>query len=490
MKQIHSLVEYGFRRAIITLAAVVCTLLPATSVLFINIAINDIRGNLGITLDKATWAITAYTLAGIMIMPFNSRLYQRLGRRNYFTIAILLFTVASFFCGNATGLYELVIFRFLQGLGGGAMLVLSQAILAESWPTEKRVVSQAFFLLGLMLAPALMPLGGHIVDYYSWPFIFFINIPIGFIAALLIFLTVRNESAQEITDLRSTLLLTTGIVALYFASLSVQAESWLNAIVLFITGLAGVVLYIRRMSLFSSRDLSTGLILTFIVSLAIAGSSVMSIPVPGIRIPQPNISLWWAIKILIPIIAIVVAIIEKGKIPVKYLVAAGLLLFAVYCFLAYAIVSADTHIIDTFWLLLINNVAVVLLSVSVVTLTLSKLEDVKFGKGAALYNIMRQLGMAFGFALLSMHAHNKSEMKRMDIAKLAETMDPKVKQNIARIMAEKGMDTSMIDYKVHAFMQVSNGPVAVKYSPYGFILVVGSVCVVGMLVISFVRGGN
>ena len=119
----NSLVEFGFRRVIITVTAVFCALLEIVDNTIVNVALNDMRGSLGATLNEISWVITAYSLANVIIVPMTSWLSQQFGRRNYFAASILLFTACSFLCGNAHSLWELIIFRFLQGLGGGALLV-------------------------------------------------------------------------------------------------------------------------------------------------------------------------------------------------------------------------------------------------------------------------------------------------------------------------------------------------------------------------------
>src|SRR6202161_303165 len=141
----ESLVEYGPRRVIITITAIFCALLEIVDSTIVNVALNDMRGNLGATLTEVGWVITAYAIGNVIIVPMTSWLSQQFGRRNYFAASIMIFTVCSFLCGNATGIWELVTFRFLQGLGGGALLVTSQTIITESWPAEKRAMAQAIY---------------------------------------------------------------------------------------------------------------------------------------------------------------------------------------------------------------------------------------------------------------------------------------------------------------------------------------------------------
>src|SRR3954464_5835265 len=119
----ESLVEYGPRRVIITLTAIICALLEIVDSTIVNVALNDMRGNLGATLTEIGWVITAYAIGNVIIVPMTSWLSQQFGRRNYFAASIAIFTVFCVVCGNATNIWELVIFRFMQGIGGGALLV-------------------------------------------------------------------------------------------------------------------------------------------------------------------------------------------------------------------------------------------------------------------------------------------------------------------------------------------------------------------------------
>src|SRR3954468_20370507 len=198
MQQANSLVEYGARRVIITITAITCALLEIVDTTIVNVALNDMRGNLGATMSEVAWVITAYAIGNVIIVPMTSWLSQQFGRRNYFAASIILFTICSYLCGNANGIWELVLFRFLQGIGGGALLVTSQTIITESYPVEKRGMAQAIYGLGVIIGPTLgPPLGGYIVDHFSWPYIFYINIPIGVIATLLTMQFVRSPKYAE-----------------------------------------------------------------------------------------------------------------------------------------------------------------------------------------------------------------------------------------------------------------------------------------------------
>src|SRR6476619_7990983 len=221
----ESLVEYGPRRVIVTITAIFCALLEIVDTTIVNVALPKMRGNLGATLPEIGWVITAYAIGNVIIVPMTSWLSRQFGRRNYFAASIMMFTVFSFLCGNATGIWELVIFRFLQGLGGGALLVTSQTVITESYPIEKRGMAQALYGLGVIIGPTLgPPLGGYIIDHYSWPYIFYINIPLGVIATLLTLQFVRSHKYGEKSLAKNVDWLGIGLLALAVGSLQYVLE--------------------------------------------------------------------------------------------------------------------------------------------------------------------------------------------------------------------------------------------------------------------------
>src|SRR3984893_4259367 len=368
-----SLVEYGARRVIITITAILCALLEIVDTTIVNVALNDMKGNLGATLNEIGWVITAYAIGNVIIVPMTSWLSAQFGRRNYFAASIIIFTVFSFLCGNATGIWQLVFFRFMQGIGGGALLVTSQTIITESYPPEKRGMAQAIYGLGIIIGPTLgPPLGGYIVEHFSWPYIFYINIPIGTIATLLTLQFVRNsnygtKSATADIDWLGIALLAASVGSLQYVLEKGQDDDWFSNkfIVLFsIIAFLGAFFFIWREMTFrnpivnlrvlKNGNLRIGTGLTFLLGFGLYGSTFI-IPV----YTQSTLG-WTAFQsgmLLVPaaittafLMPVIGIILSKG-VPQQFLVSMGMLIFAIFCFWGFSILTNSTPEENFFWML-------------------------------------------------------------------------------------------------------------------------------------------
>ncbi|DAB01617.1 TPA: EmrB/QacA family drug resistance transporter [Candidatus Gastranaerophilales bacterium HUM_12] len=169
--------------AIPTLLAVFIYVIDGT---IANVALPHMAGSFSATRDESMWILTSYLIASGIIIPSVDFFSKFFGRKNFYIISIMMFTIASMLCGMARNLGEMVIFRVLQGAGGGGIVPISQALMMESFPKEKRGTAMAVFGMGVIIAPIVGPvLGGWITDNWSWPWIFFINVPFGCLAAIL-----------------------------------------------------------------------------------------------------------------------------------------------------------------------------------------------------------------------------------------------------------------------------------------------------------------
>ncbi len=453
MQQQNLLVEYGARRTIITITAILCALLEIVDTTIVNVALNDMRGNLGATLTEVGWVITAYAIGNVIIVPMTSWLSQQFGRRNYFAASIILFTVCSYLCGNATGIWELVAFRFIQGLGGGALLVTSQTIITESYPPEKRGMAQAIYGLGVIIGPTLgPPLGGYIVDHFSWPYIFYINIPIGVVATLLTLQFVRSPTfgakklASEI-DWLGIAFLAIAVGSLQYVLERGHEEDWFNSstiIFLAVTAVLGLYFFIWReltaehpiveLRVLKNGNLRVGTILSFIMGFGLYGSTFI-IPL------YTQATLGWTAQqsgaLMIPaalttafMMPIIGQLLQKG-VPQQYLVAGGMLVFFGFTFWGYKILTPATSADNFFWMLILRGIGMGMLFIPITTLSLSTLKGQQIGQGAAFTGMMRQLGGSFGIAAITTYMSRQNIVHRSALVNHLDVNNLNVQQRVA-----------------------------------------------------------
>lgn len=447
-----SLVEYGFRRVIITITAILCALLEIVDTTIVNVALNDMRGSLGATLNDIAWVITAYAIANVIVIPMTSWLSKQFGRRNYFAASIVIFTISSFLCGNATNIWELVAFRFIQGLGGGALLVTAQTIITESYPIEKRGMAQAIYGMGVIVGPTLgPPLGGFLVDNFSWPYIFYINIPIGIAATILTIIFVRSPkygeklSANQV-DWWGILLLASFIGSLQYILEHGQQDDWFEdttIVILSVVTLFGLIGFIWRelvyefpivnLRVLKDTNLRTGTIMTFILGFGLFGSTFI------IPIYTQSILGWTATDaglLLIPssittglMMPIIGKLLERG-VSQKYMVAAGFSIFFLYSFWMYKLITPDTSGDAMFWPLVVRGIGLGLLFVPITTLSLSTLKGKDIGEGAAFTGMMRQLGGSFGIAIITTVISRISQQHRVNLLPNINEVSLQVQQRL------------------------------------------------------------
>ena len=172
---------------LVAITVMLPTLIQIVDTSVVNVALDHIRGSLSAGIDESTWAITSYLASNAIIIPMTGWLSRLFGRKRYLLFSIFLFTISSFLCGIAWNIQSLVVFRVIQGVGGGGLQPVSQAILLETFPPQQHGTAMAIFGMGTMFGPIIGPLlGGWITDNWSWHWIFFVNIPIGIISILMV----------------------------------------------------------------------------------------------------------------------------------------------------------------------------------------------------------------------------------------------------------------------------------------------------------------
>src|SRR5689334_16592648 len=237
--------EGAEHRYIIAFAVVLAAVMQVIDSSIVNVALPDMMGNLGASLDEIAWVSTGYILASVIVIPLTGWLGSMFGRKRYFVGSIILFTLSSFFCGASHSLGTLVFWRIVQGIGGGALMTVSQAVLFEAFPPEEAGFAMALFGLGIMVGPTIGPtLGGWLTDNYGWPWIFYINIPVGALAAIMIATYVHDPAHQQrpkVIDYAGIALLAISVGSLQFVLEHGERDDWFDSNLILALTIVGVV---------------------------------------------------------------------------------------------------------------------------------------------------------------------------------------------------------------------------------------------------------
>ena len=278
---------------IVAISVMFATFMEVLDTTVVNVSLPHIAGSLSSSINEATWVLTSYLVANAIILPLTGWLANHIGRKRLLMISVIGFTSASFFCGLAYSLPMLIVFRLIQGAAGGALQPLSQAVLLEAFPPEKRGRAMAFWGLGIVVAPILGPvLGGWLTDSYSWRWVFYINIPVGIASLVMTKLFIfdphyirRREGGIDYWGLG---MLALGIGALQVVLDQGQQEDWLASPwirTLFIITIAVLPLFVFHelrtkapvvnLRVFRDRTFATGTFLMTILGFVLYGSLVL-----------------------------------------------------------------------------------------------------------------------------------------------------------------------------------------------------------------------
>lgn len=385
----------------------------------VNVAIGTMAGNLGASIDEIGWVVTGYILANVIVMPLNGWLTARFGRRNFYAASLALFTISSFLCGTATSVWVLVAYRVLQGIGGGALQPTAQAILFESFPPERRGVGMAIFGIGAMVGPAVGPaLGGVLIDNYSWPLIFFINVPIGIIAFFMTLAFIRDQSyikrPKSGIDWVGLSLLIGGLSAIQYLLERGQHLDWFSdwsICTCLVLGVSLIAAFIYRqlhsaaplvdLSVFKARSFTGGCLIGVVTGFGLFGSAFV-LPLflqssLGFTATQTGFAL--IPGALMTMISMPLVSRLMNKIDGRILIALGMIVFAAGSWMLGGL-NAQSGYDDILVPRGLQGFALGFLFVPLSTLSLSEITRAKMSNATGLYSLVRQLGGSLGIAIL------------------------------------------------------------------------------------------
>jgi len=414
---------------LIAIAVMSSTFMEVLDTTVVNVSLPHIAGSLSASNDEATWTLTSYLVANAIILPLTGWLAGRFGRKRLLMMSVSGFTAASFMCGLAPSLSFLIFFRIIQGACGGGLQPLSQAILLESFPTEKRGQAMAFWALGIVVAPMLGPVaGGWLTDNYSWRWVFYINIPIGILALVLtqifIFDPPYLRRAKTGIDYWGIGLLAVGIGSLQIMLDKGQEDDWFGSHFIVILAVLAVVglgaLIIRELttkhpvidlSVFKYRSYAIGTMLMTLIGFVLYGSTVL-LPLLmqvllGYTATQAgitNLPRGLASFLIMPIVGKL-----TGKVDSRKLLAIGVGASA-YAMYELSKFSLNVGFWNFWWPLTIQGAALGFIFVPLTTVTNDPVPNERMGNATSIFNLMRNIGASIGIAMVQTYQFRKEQV--------------------------------------------------------------------------------
>ncbi|HEX7051631.1 MAG TPA: DHA2 family efflux MFS transporter permease subunit [Longimicrobiales bacterium] len=384
----------------------------------VNVALPDMTATLGATVEQITWVVSGYLLSSVILMPITALLSARFGRKRFYLASVILFTVSSMACGMARSLPVMVLFRVLQGVGGGVLITVSQAILREAFPAEEQGMAMGLYGMGVVLAPAIGPtLGGWITDQYTWPWVFYINIPIGVLNVLLVTRNIEDppylvRDTGKI-DFLGVGLLTVGLGALQLMLESGEREDWFESTM--ITALAvvatvGLACFVWRELVADRPAVDLRILKNGAFTSATALGGVLGMGLFGTLFLLPLFlqrllgysAMDSGLALMPRSLAMAVLMPVAGRlynaVGPRTLVGAGLAVSA-YSFWDLGRLSLDVGFWDIFFPQLWQGVGFSLIFVALSTAALAQIERPKMTAATGLYNVVRQVFGSVGIAL-------------------------------------------------------------------------------------------
>jgi MFS transporter, DHA2 family, multidrug resistance protein len=434
----------------IAISVMLATFMEVLDTSIAAVALPYIAGSLSATTDEATWVLTSYLVANAIVLPASGWFSLKFGRKRFLIACIIIFTFSSFMCGAATSLALILIARAVQGAGGGALQPLSQAILLESFPADKRGLGMAVFALGVVVAPVLGPtLGGWLTDTYTWRWAFYINIPIGIFAILMI--TRYVEDPPYIKNAKPGKLdgIGLGLLAIWLACLQIildkgQEDDWFGAtwirwasIILVIAFVMFIVRELRHkkplvdLRVFRHRNFFLGCLLIGIFGAALYGLVTLLPLFYQELLGYTALAAGWAVSprgigaiMAMPIIGILTAKIDN-----RWLIVTGFLLFAVSS-LWFGEANLSISQWTFLWAIIISGFGSGSVFVPLSTTAVAGLPNEEIGNATGLYNLLRNIGGSIGIAVVNTILLRHAQLHRNELNHSVALTNPRFQNQL------------------------------------------------------------
>ena len=438
---------------IVAAAVMLATFMEVLDTSIAAVSLPYIAGSLSATNDEATWVLTSYLVANAIVLPASGWFSLRFGRKRFLLACIVIFTASSFMCGAATSLGMILIARAVQGAGGGALQPLSQAILFETFPPEKRGIASAAFGLGVVVAPVLGPtLGGWITETYTWRWAFYINIPIGILAVILISRFVQDPPYIRNAKPGKLDAIGLGLLAVWLAALQIildkgQEDDWFGAIwiryavVILITAFIAFLIWeltygkpLVDLRIFRNRNFAIGCLLIALFGVVIYGIVTILPLFFQTLLGYTALAAGWAVspRGVGAIFAMPLVGILSERVDSRWLIAIGFGGVGA-CTLWLGNVSLQIGEFSMFWAIILSGFFIGFVFVPLVTMAMGLLPNELLGNAAGLYNLLRNVGGSIGISVVNTLLVRRAQVHQSEIAHDIMPGTPDVQQRLHAI---------------------------------------------------------
>ena len=457
MPQSHFKPLQGGALAMLTLVLSLATFMLVLDSTIANVAIPTIAGDLGASSSQGTWVITSFGVANAISIPITGWLAKRFGEVRLFLISTLLFVLASWLCGISHSLEMLIIFRVLQGAVAGPIIPLSQSLLLNNYPPEKRGMALAFWSMTIVVAPICGPiLGGWISDNIHWGWIFFINVPIGLAVVLISWKILEGRESRishQPVNTIGLILLALGVGALQLMLDQGRELDWFNSteiVVLTIIAAVGLIALIIweltddnpvvDVSLFKSRNFTVGCVSTSLAFLVYSGTVVL---IPLLLQQVYNYTATWAGLAAAPVglLPILLApIIGKfgNKIDMRILITVSFMVYALTFYWRAVTFEPEMTFMDVALPQFVQGLAVACFFMPLTTITLSGLPPEKMASASSLFNFLRTLAGSIGTSLTTFIWYNREAVHHTQLTEVINPYNP-ISQQFFQTMGSFGL---------------------------------------------------
>jgi len=462
-------------RWLISLSVVFATFMEVLDSTIVNVALPHIAGSMSSTVEEGTWTLTSYLVANAIVLPMTGWLARQFGRKRLLILSVAGFTAASFMCGLAPNLASLIAFRVIQGLTGGAMQPLSQAIMLEAFPSEERGKAMAAWGICVVTAPILGPvIGGWLTDSYSWRWIFYINIPVGILSLIMIKTFVSDPPYLKQQKTRGVDYWGIGMLAVGMGALQImldkgQQQDWFSS--KFIVALAFITVvmllsFVAReffiknpiidLRVFRDRSYAVGVVMITAIGFVLYGSMVALPIILQVLFGYPAFEAGIVMSprgfgslLFMPLVGILIS-----RVDARWMTSCGIALCAITMWW-FGFLNINLGYWDLFWPQVFQGVSFSLLFVPLTTLAMRYIPKEEMGNATSIFNLMRNIGGGIGIATATTMLERSRQTYTNILGANITPYDPNSQQMLSGLqsmLTSAGADPATAGERAHAML--------------------------------------